>query len=83
MYYFYINIISADDFLNNILNGDITFFIILNNLNVADDTELLIIYLMSAIAELILFNNYQNFTDIFFEENAAKHNLIKNIYHEF
>ena len=71
------NVITTDNFLNDIWNEDAAFLIILNQLNTLNSLDLQMIYLISIIIKFSLFNNYQDFADVFSKEKAVKLNLIK------
>ena len=78
-------IISAENFLNNVKNDEAAFLVIINQSNLSEDSH--VIHVMNVISEssisekLSLFREYENYINIFSAEKIMKQNELKNVKH--
>ena len=78
-------IISAEDFLNNVKNDEAAFLVIINQSNLSEDSH--VIHVMNIISkfsiseEFFLFKEYENYINIFSVKKIMKQNELEDTEH--
>src|SRR5438876_7978355 len=85
MIHFCTEMISAEDFLNNVKNSEAAFFVIINQSNLSENLHAIhamnIISKSSTSEKLSLSREYENYTDIFSVKKIMKHNELEDVKH--